>query len=158
MLGSSKTYITSTRLLPRCLTILMRCDSPPGQRIGFSIKAEVFQANIDHVLQPFGQVWPPLARRLGPLIALMTSISSSTSIAASSAMLYPLILQLSAAWLRRAPLQRVAGPVTHVGRNRFLGALRHGFHIARDVLLGELVDNPLECEVDSVAPHLDFDL
>src|SRR6266851_551074 len=29
MLGSSKMYSTSTRLLLRCLTILMRCDSPP---------------------------------------------------------------------------------------------------------------------------------
>ena len=29
MVGSSKTYMMSTRLLPRCRTILMRCDSPP---------------------------------------------------------------------------------------------------------------------------------
>ena len=28
-LGSSKMYITSTRLLPRCFTIRTRCDSPP---------------------------------------------------------------------------------------------------------------------------------
>ena len=28
-LGSSNTYITSTRLLLRCLTIFTRCDSPP---------------------------------------------------------------------------------------------------------------------------------
>jgi hypothetical protein len=32
-------------------------------------------------------------------------------------------------------------PVSHVGRYRFLRALGHGFHVARDVLVVELIDN-----------------
>src|SRR6266571_2831329 len=43
-------------------------------------------------------------------IPLATSKSSSTSIAAMSAILHPLTLQLKAAWLSRAPLQSGQGP------------------------------------------------
>lgn len=43
-------------------------------------------------------------------------------------------------------------PVRHVGFRCFLRALGLGFHVARDVLLGEFVNNPLECEVDSLTP------
>ena len=61
-----------------------------------------------------------------------------------SAMLWPLILQLSAAWLSRAPLHSEHGADGHIGRHCLLRALRHGFDVALDVLGRELLDDALE--------------
>ncbi len=98
-----------------------------GQGVGWAVEAEVFEANIDQMLQAVRLRIATIGAATGSLIALITSISSPTSIADSSAMLQPLILQLSAAWLRRAPLTERAGLHGDVGFDRFLRALRHGF-------------------------------
>ena len=81
-----------------------------GQRIGLAVQAEIFEADIHQVLQPFDQ---RLHDRRGDRVLDRSHKLDQLviSMAASSAMLRPLILQLSAAWLRRAPLHREHGPI-----------------------------------------------
>src|SRR6266567_4595065 len=108
-LGSSKIYMTSTRLPLRCLTILTRCDSPPDS-VSVARSRLRYSRPISTRCRSRWVNVRTSGTATGSVIPLTTSKSSSTSIAAMSAIVSPLILQLKAAWLSRAPLQSGQGP------------------------------------------------
>src|SRR5947209_9022234 len=127
------------------------------QRIGFTAQAEVFQANIDHVLEPPDQRvnhW-----RGDGVFDCPDDLDQFVNFHRRQLSdVVPIDLATERRLAESRAFTEGAWPVRHVGFYRFLRALRHGFHVARDVLVAELVDDAIKGHIDRFAghPHLDF--
>src|SRR5947209_13520209 len=127
------------------------------QRIGFTAQAEVFQANIDHVLEPLDQRvdhW-----RSDGVFDRPDDLDQFVNFHRRQVRdVVPIDLATERRLAESHAFTEGAWPVSHVGRYRILRTLGVGFHVARDVLAAELIDNAFKGHVDRFAPHLHLDL
>ncbi len=126
------------------------------QCIGCSIQAEVFQANIDHLLEPLDQRvdhW-----RGDGIFDRPDDLDQFINFHRRQLRdVVPIDLATERRLAESRAFTEGTWPVSHVGRYRFLRALGHGFHVARDVLVAELIDNAFKGHVDRFAGHLHLD-
>ncbi len=127
------------------------------QRIGFTAQAEVFQANIDHVLEPLDQRvdhW-----RGDGVFDRPDDLDQFVNFHRRQLRdVVPIDLATERRLAESRAFTEGARPVGHIGFYCFLRALRHGFHVARDVFVAEPIDNPFHGHVDSFASKLQLDL
>ena len=126
------------------------------ERVGFPVQAEVFQPDVDHVLEPLDQGGHHRRghgildrpnyldqlihfhrRQIGDIVAV--DPAAERGLAETGA------------------FAKGTRSVGHIGRHRGLRALRIALHVARDVLAAELVDNAFKGQVDGLGQlHLDL--
>src|SRR5262249_23886572 len=127
------------------------------QGIGFTIEAEIFKANVDHVLQSLGQAFH---HRCG--YRIFDGSDDLDQFVNFHCRQLSDVITIDIAPERRLTESRAftewTWTVSHVGRYRVLRALGVGFHVARHVLAAELIDNALKGQVYGFAPkvHLNF--